>query len=153
MSSSAHLIKTLKAQHADLKDALSRFAVAIPTSAQVAAFGKTLVAHLELEDARFYPAFARQGLISEAVASIFKTAMFSLVRSAKEFTATWGGQEPHLQVQVFTRELRAVRADLGKRIENEESTLYPLFLPNGEEPEGQDGMAWSKPVADLQKQA
>lgn len=87
-----------------------------------------LSVHLAMEDRNLYPAMqgAADAKVSSAAAK-FSTEMGSLAGAFKEYTRRWPtGNSIAKDVGAFVEETKQVFAALGKRVEQEESVLYPL---------------------------
>lgn len=120
------LVPTLKKQHAALAESLGGFTNKTPSSADIKRFTVALLAHLNLEDTKLYPALADGGAVSRAVASGFQMTMTSLAKAATAFVQKWSENEPSSDEAAFHNELRVVVEKLSERIRTEEEKLYPL---------------------------
>ncbi len=137
------LVETLRCQHAELDVLARRVNEALaagdvsPIKEALVAFEVALLAHLELEDRRLYPA-----LSGAAAATHFKVQLQVIETYQKNMAGVSvvlrSFFEEHaagsLDVEALRRDWTLILQLLVGRIENEESTLYPLYrsLVDGE---------------------
>ena len=136
------LVSELKVDHGQL---VSQFQEIVATTGkrdndllvkQFAKFGSTLRGHILKENVRFY-VYLKSSLQSDesslSIMQEFAQEMQQIGRAVTDFlhkytsVAKWD----EAQWAVFERDLNAVGQVLTSRIETEENTLYPLYLPPG----------------------
>jgi hypothetical protein len=89
-----------------------------------------LLAHLELEDKKLYPALinAAEAKKNSSLASttrMFSSNMVGITETLKSFLAKFEGKQ--FDPKAFETEWKAVVGALGARINSEEATLYPMY--------------------------
>lgn len=138
----AKLVDELKSDHGNL---ISLFTEIVKTSAkrddnllvtQLNNFGFSLRGHILKENVRFYVYLRSSLQADESSLSImqeFAQEMQQIGRAVTDFLHKYTNvaQWDDAQWAVFERDLHAVGGVLTKRIETEENTLYPLYLPPG----------------------
>lgn len=104
---------------------------------QLARFGDNLRGHVLKENVRLY-VYLRHSLQADedslAIMQEFAHEMHQIGRAVSDFLRKYT-QVPHWddsQWAVFDRDLSAVGKVLTRRIQTEENTLYPLYLPPGD---------------------
>lgn len=136
------LVSELESDHAQL---ISLFTEIVETTGQrngnrlvvqLNKFGNTLRGHILKENVRFY-VYLKFSLQSDesslAIMQEFAQEMQKIGRAVTDFlykyttVAKWD----EAQWAIFDRDLHAVGKVLTNRIETEENTLYPLYLPPG----------------------
>lgn len=130
------LLQTLQVQHQDivqLEDEVDRAlgaGDAAALSELLLRLKRTLLAHLELEDARLYPGLLRAAEKTRAdiplkVADTFAKNMQSVTAALKAFLDRYVASQ--IDIADLRRDWPLVRRLLDDRIESEERQLYPLY--------------------------
>ncbi len=130
--------QSFRTQHQEIGDILKQVE-AVLTPATVAAKGdevrKTLVAltgkitiHLAMEDKSLYPTMvASANADAKKMAQDYMTEMGGLADAYKAYVGKWGnGQIISAQAETFCTETKGIIDALRKRIQREETQLYPL---------------------------
>ncbi|MDH4284416.1 MAG: hemerythrin domain-containing protein [Gallionellaceae bacterium] len=138
----ANLVAELKSDHGDLVELFTDIVTSSGQrdsnmlTKQLAKFGSMLRGHILKENVRFYVYLKSSLQSDESSLSImheFSNEMQQIGRAVTDFlhkytaVAHWDDA----QWAVFQRDLNAVGEVLTKRIETEENTLYPLYMPPG----------------------
>ncbi len=103
---------------------------------QLGKFGNALRGHILKENVRFY-VYLKSSLQSDesslAIMQEFAQEMQQIGRAVTDFLNKYNNvkQWDDAQWSVFSRDLNGVGQVLTKRIETEENTLYPLYMPPG----------------------
>jgi len=126
-------VERLRDQHraiSDLADALWR-AISSPQPVAVSAlrwrFARELIAHLTLEDSRFYPWARGSGDAELAQCAVeFEAAMGGLANSFKHYIASWNDARIAADWDGFRAETRGLLEQLRQRIDREERVLYRM---------------------------
>jgi len=136
------LVAELKSDHGDLISLFTDIATTAEQrdsdllTRQLAKFGTMLRGHILKENVRFYvylKASLRSDESSLSIMQEFAVEMQQIGRAVTDFLHKYT-TVPHwddAQWAVFERDLNAVGGVLTKRIETEENTLYPLYMPPG----------------------
>lgn len=129
------LIATLKQQHQELVRLVGQMNAVLERGDEAAVFAvlaslsQVLRAHLALEDREVYPALVRAAEASGdakmlETARLFADNMQRITESLKEFLAR---HETSFHLDRFRTGWGTLSGVLAKRIESEETTLYPLY--------------------------
>lgn len=129
------LIATLKQQHQELLRLVGQMNAVLERGDEAAVFAvlsslsQVLRAHLALEDQEIYPALVRAAEASGdakmlETARLFADNMQRITDSLKEFLAR---HETSFHLERFRTGWSTLSGVLAKRIESEETTLYPLY--------------------------
>jgi hypothetical protein len=129
------LIATLKQQHQELVRLVGEMNAVLERGDEAAVFAllsslsQVLRAHLTLEDREIYPALVRAAEASGDAkmldtARLFADNMQRITESLKDFLAR---HETSFHLERFRTGWSTLSGVLAKRIESEETTLYPLY--------------------------
>ena len=126
-------VEFLRDQHArivELSGQLAR-AVASPQPVTVSTIrwrlARELIAHLTLEDARFYPwARAQADAELQQCADEYQATMGGLATTFKTYIAEWDEARMASDWPGFRRETGMLLEEIGRRMHREETVLYPL---------------------------
>ncbi|HVG62229.1 MAG TPA: hemerythrin domain-containing protein [Hyalangium sp.] len=129
------LIATLKQQHQELVRLVGEMNVVLERGDEAAVFAvlsslsQALRTHLALEDREVYPALVRAAEASGdakmlETARLFADNMQRITESLKDFLAR---HETSFHLERFRTGWSTLSGVLAKRIESEETTLYPLY--------------------------
>jgi hemerythrin-like domain-containing protein len=129
------LIATLKQQHQELVRLVGEMNAVLERGDEGAVFavlsslGQVLRAHLVLEDREIYPALIRAAEASGdakmlETSRLFADNMQRITESLKDFLAR---HETSFHLDRFRTGWATLSGVLAKRIESEETTLYPLY--------------------------
>ncbi|GGB17921.1 hypothetical protein GCM10011380_04330 [Sphingomonas metalli] len=89
---------------------------------------RELLAHLAKEDKLLYPSLKTgQDPRASAMATRFAAEMGDLADSYRAYIANWSAERMAREWIAFGMETRRIMQALGKRIEREESVLYPMI--------------------------
>lgn len=91
--------------------------------------------HLIVENTRFYlyvkHAMQASDPASTEIARSFQQEMYQIAKVVTTFVDKYSGNEEELKSAAFAQELQGIGRALLERIEREEKTLYPLYVPMG----------------------
>lgn len=130
------LVEQLRKQHAEIEALTTRIEAALrdrdpaALAHEVGEFQRTLMAHLELEDRRLYPALverveAHGASLNRSVVATYRSNMAQIGETLRHFFDSYS--DP-IDLAGFARNWPMVQRLLSHRIESEELTLYPLYL-------------------------
>ncbi len=129
------LIPTLRQQHQELARLVEEMNAALERGEGAAvcsvlkSLSKALLAHLKLEDQEIYPGLVRAAEASGdakmlETAKTFASNMQRITESMQDFLTR---HQTELHLDRFRTGWSTLRGVLAKRIESEETTLYPLY--------------------------
>src|SRR6185369_2025266 len=96
-------------------------------------FQSRLTDHLIVENTRFYlyvkNAMKASDPASSGIARSFQAEMHQIAKVVTSFVDKYSQNEELLRSAAFAQELHGIGQALAERIEREEKTLYPLYVP------------------------
>jgi oligoendopeptidase F len=139
LSYDPHLVKSLKGDHQALVQIFQRIDAACrelkfaDCEEALRQFRARFNDHLIVENTRFYlyvkHAMEAANPASAEIARGFQQEMNKIAKVVTTFVDKYSGHEDALKSAAFAEELKGIGGALAERIEREEKTLYPLYVP------------------------
>ena len=133
------LVKSLKDDHQSLIKVFQQIDAACQAldiagcSDAIRRFQSRLTDHLIVENTRFYlyvkNAMKASDPAAAEIARSFQAEMHQIAKVVTSFVDKYSQNEEMLKSAAFAQELQGIGRALAERIEREEKTLYPLYVP------------------------
>lgn len=130
-------MEELRRQHADVMAIAAQLAAAVADETTPQSVGalrwrlaRRLLAHLAIEDDHFYPAMlSHHDPAARATANRFQSEMGTLSAAFTTYMAAWTDLQIAEQWPRFCKDTLRILDALAKRVEQENTRLYPLAPP------------------------